>query len=92
MTISSKREFLCWLIGGVAEVGLFVHSDEFKLTATAAYYGLAMLSIGVVLFWLKFRRRATPRPKWLGVLANSVLVIVTATFLLYVVGIATWYE
>jgi hypothetical protein len=34
----------------------------------------------------------SPEPRWLRILANFVFVIVTATFLLYVVGVATWYE
>ena len=92
MTLSSKQELLCWLIGCVAAVGLFDYANAFKLTAASCCYGLALLSIVVVLFWLKFRKRATPMPRWLRILANFVLVVVTATFLLYVVGIATWYE
>jgi hypothetical protein len=92
VTLSSKQELFCWLIGCVAAIELFDYSNAFKLTAAACYYGLALLSIVVFLFWLKFRKRATPKPRWLKILANFVLVVVIATFLLYVVGIATWYE
>ena len=91
MTLSSKQELLCWLIGGIAAIGLFNYSDAFKLTAAACYYGLALLSVVVFLFFLKFRKRSTPAPMWLKILANFFLVIVTAIFLLYVVGIAAWY-
>src|ERR1039458_7249547 len=92
MPLSSKKELLSWLIGGVAAIGLFDYAEAFKLTAATCYYGFVLLSIVVFLFWLRFRKRSTPRPWWLRILANFVLVIVTATFLLYVVGIATWYE
>lgn len=92
MTLSSRKELFYWLIGGVAAVELFVYSNEVKLRAASFRYGLALLSIAVFLFWLKFRKRPTPAPRWLQIVANFVLVIVTATFLFYVVGIATWYE
>ncbi len=92
MTLSSKQELFCWLIGCVAAIELFDYSNAFKLTAATCYYGLALLSIVVFLFWLNFKKRATPRPRWLRILAGFVLVVVTATFLLYVVGIAMWYK
>ncbi len=92
MALSSKQELFCWLIGSVAAIGLFGYSDAFKLTAATYCYGFALLSIVVFLFWLKFRKRASPEPRWLRILANFALVVVTATFLLYVVGVATWYE
>ena len=92
VTLSSRQELLCWLIGGIAVIGLFDYADAFKLTAATCYYGIALLSIVVLLFWLRFRKRSTPRPWWLRILANFVLVIVTATFLLYAAGVATWYE
>jgi hypothetical protein len=80
------------LIGGVAVVGLFAYSDAFKLTRITFYYGLSLLTVIVSLFWLKFRKKPLPEPRWLRILANSVLVVVTAIFLLYVVGVASWYE
>jgi hypothetical protein len=92
MTLSSEQELFCWLIGAVAAIELFDYAGAFKLTAATYYYGFALLSVVVFLFWLSFRKRPSPEPKWLRILANSVLVIVTATFLLYVVGLATWYE
>ncbi len=92
MTFSPRQELFCWLVGALAVVGLFLHSNAFKLTLAASYHGLAMLLIVALLFWLKFRKKPAPEPKWLRILATVVLVIVTATFLLYAVGIATWYE
>jgi drug/metabolite transporter (DMT)-like permease len=92
MTLSSKQELLCWLTGGVAAIGLFLNSNTFSVVAATYYYGLALLSVVVFLFWLRFRKRSTARPWWLRILANFVLVIVTATFLLYAAGVATWYE
>jgi hypothetical protein len=53
MTLSSKQELLRWLIGGVAAVGLFLHSNTFNVIAATYYYGLALLSVVVFLFWLR---------------------------------------
>jgi hypothetical protein len=92
ITPSSKLELFCWLVGGVATIVLFLHSDTFNVIAATYYYGLAMLSVVAFLFWLRFRKRPSPQPRWLRILADFVLVVVTATFLLYVVGVATWYE
>ena len=89
---SAFFELLCWLIGCVAAIGLFDYANAFRLTAATCYYGLALLSIVVFLFWLMFKKRATPRPMWLRILATLGLVVVIATFLLYAVGIATWYK
>ena len=92
MMLSSKQELFCWLIGGVTAIGLFGYSGAFKLTAATYYYGFALLSVVVFLFWLRFRKRQSPEPRWLRILANFILVVATSTFLLYVVGVATWYE
>ena len=92
MTHSPRLELLCWLIGGVAAIGLFDYAGAFKLTAATCYYGIALLSVVALLFWLRFRKRSMPRLWWLRILASFVLVIVTATFLLYAAGVATWYE
>jgi drug/metabolite transporter (DMT)-like permease len=92
MMLSSKQEVFCWLIGVVAAIELFVHSHTFNVTAATYYYGFVLLCVVVFLFWLRFRRRTLPEPRWLRSLANCVLVIVIATFLLYAAGVATWYE
>ena len=92
MTLSSKQELLFWLIGVVAVIELFDNSHTFNVVAATYYYGFALLSIVLFLFWLRFRKRPEPKPKWLKILANVVLVVVSATFLLYLAGVATWYE
>ena len=92
VTLSSKQELLCWLIGGIAATELFLHSHTFNVIAATYNYGIALLSVVVFLFWLRFRKRSTTRPRWLRILANFVLVIVTVAFLLYAAGVATWYE
>lgn len=92
MTLSPKQELFCWLIGGMAVLELFDHSHTFNVIAETYYYGLALLFVIVFLFWLKFRKRPTRGPKWLRILANFILVIASAAFVLYLLGVITWYE
>jgi hypothetical protein len=92
VTLSSKQELFFWLVGCVAAIELFAYANAFKLTAATVCYGLVLLSIFVFLLWLNFRKRIAPKPKWLTILANFILVVVAATCLLYVVGIAMWYK
>ena len=92
MPFSPRQELLCWLIGGAAAIGLFLNSHTFNVVPATYYYGAALLGVGAFLFWIRFRRNPEPRPTWLGIVANSVLVLVSATLLLYLLGVATWYE
>jgi drug/metabolite transporter (DMT)-like permease len=86
MTLSIKQELLCWLIGGVVVVELFDYSSTFNVVAATYYCGLALLFVIASLFWLKFRKRLMPEPRWLRILAISILVFVSATFLIYLLG------
>jgi len=92
MTLSSKQELFCWVIGSVVAIGLFVHSHTFYVTAATYYYGIALLSVMVFLFWLRFRKGSSPEPRLLRILANSILVILSGLFLMYLLGVATYYE
>ena len=73
-------------------MGLFVNSHTFNVVRATFYYGAALLGVGAFLFWIRFRRNMEPRPRWLRIVANSVLVLVSAMLLLYLLGVATWYE
>ena len=92
MKLSPKQELLGWLIGGAAVIGLFVNSHTFNVVPATFYYGAALLGVGVFLFWIRFRRNIEPRPRWLRIVADSVLVGATLLLLLYLLGVATWYE
>ena|ERR1017187_7399707 len=69
MTLSSKHELLCWLIGGIAAIELFVHSHTFNVIAATYYYGFALLSVVAFLFrpyFLPSRFCATTSPRGVG--------------------------
>lgn len=70
----------------------FAFSHTFNVTTQTYVAGLILLILGVFLFWLRFRKVIGPRPKWLLIMGNIVLVIFSAVFLLYLGGVATWYE
>ena len=48
--------------------------------------------IGWLAVLVRFRSDTMGRPKWLLIVANIVLVIFGVNFLLYVGGVATFYE
>ena len=89
--LSWKQELLCWLTAGLLAIALLELSHTFYVTSATYAYGLPLLSLVVLMFCLKFRR-AEPQQKWLRLVANLVLVELSVVCLLYVLGVATWYE
>ena len=92
MTLSTKQELFCWLAGSLLAVVLFALSHTFYVTAATYCYGLALLSVVGFLFWFRFRNKPVPEPRWLRFIANAALVILSLVCLLYILGVATWYE
>jgi len=92
LKLSSTQELLCWLAGCIAAVGLFLRSHTFNVVRVTYYYGFALLCVVSFLFWIRFRREASPRPRWLKIVANSALIIVSVVFVLYALGVVTWFE
>jgi len=90
--LSSIQELVCWLATGSTAVALWLLSHTFYVTTATYSYGLVLLSLVVFMFWFKSRTRANSRPKWLRLVSNGVLVELSAVFLLYLIGVATWYE
>ena len=92
LKLSSKQEFLCWLAACIAAASLFFRSHTFNVVRGTYYYGAGLLCVLVFLLWLRFRKEVSPRPRWLKIVANFVLVIVSTIFVIYALGVATWYE
>jgi drug/metabolite transporter (DMT)-like permease len=92
MTLSPKVE-LCLLVAGtLLEVELSDYSHTFYVTAVTYYWGLALLCLTGLLFWIRFRRRSVPAPMWLKVIGTACVAIVAGVFLLYLYGVVTYYE
>jgi hypothetical protein len=91
-TVSSVVE-LCLLVAGtLLEMELWDNSHTFYVTAVTYYWGLALLCLAGLLFWIRFRRTSLPRPMWLRVIGSVCMVIVTGELLLYLYGVVTYYE
>jgi NhaP-type Na+/H+ or K+/H+ antiporter len=67
-------------------------SHTFDVTASTFWCGIGQLVVITFLFWIKFRRRTTCEPRWLRNMANFTLAILSIAFLVYLLGVATWYE
>jgi len=92
LALSSKQELFFWLTGTSLAIALFVLSHTFYVTTAKYCYGLAALLVVAFLFCLRLRKNPARRPQGLRVIANSALVVLTVVSLLYVLGVATWYE
>jgi O-antigen/teichoic acid export membrane protein len=92
LALSSKQELFCWVTCTSLAIALFVLSHTFYVTTATYCYGLALLSVVGFLFVFRFRKKPVPEPKWLSVVANSGLFILSVVCVLYVLGVATWYE
>lgn len=73
-------------------VFLFDNSGTFTVTPATYWYGLALLVVIGLLFWMRFRKHATIAPRWLRIVGNVSLVFVGAIFLIYLLGVVTYYE
>ena len=92
IVLSTKQELVCWIVGAITTLEAFSFSHTFNAIPRTYLVGVILLLLGVLLFWLRFRKDALQRPKWLLILANVVLVIFCVIFLLYLGGVATFYE
>ena len=89
---STAQELVCWIVGGIATLGASEYSHTFNVIPRTYVVGVILLLLGVSLFWLRFRKTELQRPRWLLILGNLVLLIFSLNFLLYVGGVATFYE
>jgi hypothetical protein len=92
MALSWKQELFCWLSGTVAAILLFAFSHTFYVTHRTFYYGASLVAVGGFLYWIRFRKKPSPQPKWLRYLGNVLLLVVSAALLLCALGVATYYE
>jgi len=89
--LSSKQELWCWLAFGAAGVVIFLHSHTFNVVAATYLYGLLLLFVVLFMFGFRFRKKQTPDPKWLIIIANLILFGTSGLFVIYLLGVLTWY-
>lgn len=87
-----KQEVLIWAVCSISAVVAFLLSHTFYVTTGTYVYGVIFCVFCAPLVWIKFRRRtARPDKSW-QVISSCVLVLLGFVFLLYLLGVATWYE
>ncbi len=92
MELSWKRELFCWITGTIGMAALFVNSHTFYVTRITFYYGAALLAVFLAMAGLRFRKRRATRPTWLKVVSNLAFLLVGFLFVMYLLGVGTFYE
>ena len=90
--MSPKAEQFLWIVAAVGAGAAFLASHTFYVTRGTYTSGAALLGITAFLFYMRFRPRQTPRSKSLTITSNTILVVLPLVVLLYVLGVATYYE
>ncbi len=92
VTLTPRNELIVWIVCTFCAAIAFLTSHTFYVTEGTFASGAVLLGITAFLFWMRFRRSQTPRTKSLTVTSNTVLVLLTLVAVLYLLGVATWYE
>jgi hypothetical protein len=92
VTLTPGNELIVWIVCTCAAGLAFLTSHTFYVTAGTFVSGAPLLGITAFLFWMRFRRRQAPRTKSLTVTSNTALALLSIVAVLYLLGVATWYE
>jgi hypothetical protein len=92
VTLTPRDEQFVWVVCTCAALVAFFTSHTFYVTAQTFLSGAVLLGITAFLCWMRFRRRQTLRTKGLTVTSNTALALLSLVALLYILGVATWYE
>jgi hypothetical protein len=92
VALCPKNELFVWIVCAFGAGAAFFASHTFYVTKGTYANGAVLLGITAFLFGMRFRRRHTPRTKSLTVTSNTVLVLLSLVVILYLLGVATWYE
>ena len=91
-TPTRPPELVIWIICTLCACLAFLTSHTFYVTAGTYVSGAVLIGITGSLFWMRFRRRHTSPSRGLTLVSNAALVLLTLVVLLYLLGVATWYE
>ncbi len=92
MRFTPRQELVVWIVASSGAIAAFLLAHTFYVTATTCSYGSLLLVLTGFLFWLRFRSQSIDFPKWLRLIFNSILVLLSMVLLLYFLGVATYYE
>jgi hypothetical protein len=92
MTPRPATELAIWVICTLCAGLAFYASHTMEVTAGTYVSGAVLIGITGFLFWMRFRRGQTSPTRSVTLTANAALVLLTLVVLLYLAGVATWYE
>ena len=92
VTFSPEAERYLWVVAALCAGAAFLASHTFYVTRGTYASGGVLMGITAFLFYMRFRRRHTPRTKSLTIATNTILVVLTVVVVLYLLGVATYYE
>ncbi len=90
MTCAAERQF-CITLGCIALTAFFLSHTAFVTISTYCCGGVLLICTGL-LFWMRFRPRDEELLRSLKITYNCLLIILSCAVLLFVGGVATWYE
>ena len=92
LTLPPATELAIWLICTLGACLAFFTAHTMFVTAGTYVSGAALIGITGFLFWMRFRLRHTLPTRSVTLISNVALVLLTLVVLLYLLGVATWYE
>jgi hypothetical protein len=92
VALSPKNEQFLWVVCALSAGVAFLTSHTFYVTKRTYASGAVLLGITAFLVYMRFRGRQTARTKSLTLTSNIVLVVLRLVVVLYLLGVATWYE
>jgi hypothetical protein len=90
--LTPRDELIAWVVGSCGAITAFMFSHTFYVTVSTFWCGVPLVGATAFLFWVRFRYRVTPLEKIPRRIADSILVLLSLLVVLYVLGVATYYE
>jgi drug/metabolite transporter (DMT)-like permease len=92
MKLSNENERWFWILGAAAAGTCFAFSHTFYVTTQTFVLGGCLAAISCALLLFKIATRSPNKPKSVRWTSNVVLITVAAMFVLYMLGVLTYYE
>ncbi len=92
MALSHDNERFFWILGVLLAGACLAFSHTFHVTTGTFVSGIGLFIVSICLLLLKVATRRTHKPRSLRWTSNLALTAVGAMFLLYILGVITWYE
>jgi hypothetical protein len=88
----ARRERVAWLAAIPLAVAMLFLSNDYEVTTETYWCGASLFLLTGYVVWLRFRGRPVEKPLATKFFESFVLAIVCGVFLLYLMGVATWFK